>query len=281
MKLTSSARTIQAAVAAQAGPSDLRQPGHIFPLMAQPGGVLTRAGHTEAGCDLARLAGLEPAALIVEILNDDGGMARRDDLLKFARRHKLKIGTIADLIEYRLRTEQSVEIISESTVTTQFGEFRLVCLEDHVNRAVHLALVRGKIDPKTPTLVRVHRQDTLADVIGMQDPSLHRPLRDALAVIAAEGRGVVVLLRLEESARDLMHAVQSLAHTEPEPDKCRDRQMDFRMFGIGAQILRALGVRRMRVLGAPKHLHALSGFGLEITEYVSADPPAERGNVHG
>ncbi|MEO8465444.1 MAG: bifunctional 3,4-dihydroxy-2-butanone-4-phosphate synthase/GTP cyclohydrolase II [Gammaproteobacteria bacterium] len=275
------ARTIQAAVAAQARPDDLRQPGHIFPLMAQPGGVLTRAGHTEAGCDLARLAGLEPAAVIVEILNDDGGMARRDDLLKFARRHKLKIGTIADLIEYRLRTEQSVEIISESTATTQFGEFRLVCLEDHVNNAVHLALVRGKIDPKTPTLVRVHRQDTLADVIGMQDPSLHRPLRDALAVIAAQECGVVVLLRLEESARDLMHAVQSLSNTVPEPDKCRDRQMDFRMFGIGAQILRALGVRRMRVLGAPKQLHALSGFGLEITEYVSADPPAERGNVHG
>ena len=275
------ARTVQAAVAAQARPDDLRQPGHIFPLMAQPGGVLTRAGHTEAGCDLARLAGLEPAAVIVEILNDDGGMARRDDLLKFARRHNLKIGTIADLIEYRLRTEQSVEIISESSITTQFGEFRLVCLEDHVNRAVHLALVRGKIDPKTPTLVRVHRQDTLADVIGVQDPSLHRPLRDALAVIAAEERGVVVLLRLEESARDVMHAVQSLSHTEPEPDKCRDRQMDFRMFGIGAQILRALGVRRMRVLGAPKHMHALSGFGLEITEYVPADPAAERGNVHG
>ncbi len=273
--------TVQAAVAAQARPDDLRQPGHIFPLMAQPGGVLTRAGHTEAGCDLARLAGLEPAAVIVEILNDDGGMARRDDLLQFARRHNLKIGTIADLIEYRLRTEQSVEIISESTVTTQFGEFRLVCLEDHVNRAVHLALVRGNIDPKTPTLVRVHRQDTLADVIGMQDPSLHRPLRDALAVIAAEGRGVVVLLRLEESARDLMHAVQSLTHAEPEPDKCRDRQMDFRMFGIGAQILRSVGVRRMRVLGAPKHMHALSGFGLEITEYVSADPPTERGNVRG
>jgi 3,4-dihydroxy 2-butanone 4-phosphate synthase/GTP cyclohydrolase II len=275
------ARTVQAAVAAEARPDDLRQPGHIFPLMAQPGGVLTRAGHTEAGCDLARLAGLEPAAVIVEILNDDGGMARRDDLLKFARRHQLKIGTIADLIEYRLRTEQSVEIISESTVTTQHGEFRLVCLEDHVNRAVHLALVRGTIDAKTPTLVRVHRQDTLADVIGVQDPSLHRPLHDALAVIAAEETGVIVLLRLEESARDLMRAVQSLTHTEPEPDKCRDRQMDFRMFGVGAQILRALGVRRMRVLGAPKLMHALSGFGLEITEYVSADPPAERGNVHG
>ena len=275
------ARTVQAAVARDARPDDLRQPGHIFPLMAQPGGVLTRAGHTEAGCDLARLAGLEPAAVIVEILNDDGGMARRDDLLKFARRHKLKIGTIADLIEYRLRTEQSVEIISESTVNTQFGEFRLVCVEDHVNRAVHLALVRGTIDSKTPTLVRVHRQDTLADVVGVQDPSLHRPLHDALALIAAEERGVVVLLRLEESARDLMHAVQALSHTEPEPDKCRDRQMDFRMFGIGAQILRALGVRSMRVLGAPKHMHALSGFGLEIAEYVSGDPPADRANAHG
>jgi 3,4-dihydroxy 2-butanone 4-phosphate synthase/GTP cyclohydrolase II len=275
------ARTVQAAVAPQARPDDLRQPGHIFPLMAQPGGVLTRAGHTEAGCDLARLAGLESAAVIVEILNDDGGMARRDDLLKFARRHKLKIGTIADLIEYRLRTEQSVEIISESTVKTQFGEFRLVCVEDHVNRAVHLALVRGTIEAKTPTLVRVHRQDTLADVVGVQDPSLHRPLHDALELIAAEERGVVVLLRLEETARDLMHAVQSLSHTEPEPDKCRDRQMDFRMFGIGAQILRALGVRRMRVLGAPKHMHALSGFGLEITEYVAGDASAERGNVDG
>ncbi len=174
------ARTVQAAVAPGARPDDLRQPGHIFPLMAQPGGVLTRAGHTEAGCDLARLAGLEPAAVIVEILNDDGGMARRDDLVRFARRHNLKIGTIADLIEYRLRTEQSVEIIGESTVATQFGAFRLVCFEDHVNQAVHLALVRGTVDPKTPTLVRVHRQDTLGDVLGIQDPSLHRPLRDAL-----------------------------------------------------------------------------------------------------
>jgi 3,4-dihydroxy 2-butanone 4-phosphate synthase/GTP cyclohydrolase II len=274
------ARTVQAAVAPDARPDDLRQPGHIFPLMAQPGGVLTRAGHTEAGCDLARLAGLEPAAVIVEVLNEDGGMARRDDLLKFARRHKLKIGTIADLIEYRLRTEQSVEVISESEVNTQFGPFRLVCLEDHVNRAVHLALVRGKMEAQTPTLVRVHRQDTLSDVLGVQDRSLHRPLHDALKVIAAEERGVLVLLRLEESARDLMQAVQLLDRVEPRPEKYPDRRMDFRMFGIGAQILRALGVRRMRVLGAPKHMHALSGFGLEITEYVSADP-TEREDTHG
>ena len=273
------ARTVQAAVAAEARPDDLRQPGHIFPLMAQPGGVLTRAGHTEAGCDLARLAGLEPAAVIVEILNDDGGMARRDDLLKFARRHNLKIGTIADLIEYRLRTEQSVEIVSDTSVTTRFGEFRLVCFEDHVNRAVHLALVRGDIDAKTPTLVRVHRQDTLGDVLGIRDPSLHRPLCDALEFIAAHGQGVAVVLRLEETARDLMHAVQALGPDEPDRGIRHAQKMDFRTFGIGAQILRALGVRRMRVLGVPKHMHALSGFGLEIVEYVAAD--TEREDSHG
>jgi 3,4-dihydroxy 2-butanone 4-phosphate synthase / GTP cyclohydrolase II len=265
------ARTVLAAVAPDARPDDLRQPGHIFPLMAQPGGVLTRAGHTEAGCDLARLAGLEPTALIVEILNDDGAMARRDDLVRFAKRHKLKIGTIADLIEYRLRTEESVEIVGELEVATAFGPFRMVCFEDHVNRAVHIALVRGVLDPKAPTLVRVHRQDTLGDVIGVQDATLHRPLRDALELIAENDHGVVVLLRPEETARDLMKAVGSLGGTEEELNARRDRTMDFRTFGIGAQILRSLGVRRMRVLGAPRHMHALSGFGLEIVEYLSPE----------
>jgi 3,4-dihydroxy 2-butanone 4-phosphate synthase / GTP cyclohydrolase II len=274
------ARTIQAAVAPGARPDDLRQPGHIFPLMAQPGGVLTRAGHTEAGCDLARLAGLEPAAVIVEILNDDGAMARRDDLVKYARRHKLKIGTIADLIEYRLRTEESVERIAERNVETAFGAFRLVCFEDHVHRTVHLALVRGELDPKTPTLVRVHRQDTLSDVVGVQDLSLHRPLHDALRLIAEHGQGVVVILRPEESARDLMKAVGSLGRSEPEIAARRERAMDLRTFGIGAQILRSLGVRRMRVLSAPKHMHALSGFGLEVVEYVSAEG-AEREDSNG
>jgi len=274
------ARTILAAVAPGARPDDVRQPGHIFPLMAQPGGVLTRAGHTEAGCDLARLAGLEPAAVIVEILNDDGAMARRDDLMRFAHRHNLKIGTIAALIEYRLKTEESVEIVGETEVDTQYGAFRLVCFEDHVNRAVHLALVRGKLDGKRPTLVRVHRQDTLGDVLGLRDPSLHRPLRDALEMIAAEDHGVAVILRADESARDLMRSVQALGRTEPDRAARPDRQMDFRTFGVGAQILRALGVRRMRVLGAPKHMHALSGFGLEVVEYVSVDT-AEREDVHG
>jgi 3,4-dihydroxy 2-butanone 4-phosphate synthase/GTP cyclohydrolase II len=239
--------------------------------MAQPGGVLTRAGHTEAGCDLVRLAGLEPAAVIVEILNDDGAMARRDDLMRFARRHKLKIGTIADLIEYRLRTEESVEVVGDQTVETPYGPFRMVCFEDHVNRTVHIALVRGELDPKAATLVRVHRQDTLGDVIGVQDATLHRPLRDALELIAQNDNGVIVLLRPEETARDLMKAVGSLGRSEEELNARRDRTMDFRTFGIGAQILRALGVRRMRVLGAPRHMHALSGFGLEITEYLSPE----------
>ena len=273
------ARTILAAVAPNARPDDLRQPGHIFPLMAQPGGVLTRAGHTEAGCDLARLAGLEPAAVIVEILNDDGAMARRDDLLRFASRHKLKIGTIADLIEYRLRTEESVEIIADQSIATAFGPFRMVCFEDHVNRAVHIALVRGSIDPKTPTLVRVHRQDTLGDVIGVQDPTLHRPLQDALRLIAEHDQGVVVLLRPDESARDLMKAVGELGRAKAPPAPRRDRAMDFRTFGIGAQILRSLGVRRMRVLGAPRHMHALSGFGLEIVEYLSAEHAAREASM--
>jgi 3,4-dihydroxy 2-butanone 4-phosphate synthase/GTP cyclohydrolase II len=273
------ARTIQAAVEPNAAPRDLRQPGHIFPLMAQPGGVLTRAGHTEAGCDLARLAGLEPAAVIVEILNEDGAMARRDDLQRFARRHGLRIGTIADLIEYRLRTEQSVEIISEAEVTTEFGAFKLVCFEDHVNRAVHLALVRGKLDAKTPTLVRVHRQDTLSDVLGLTGPTLHRPLRDALRLIAEQEHGVAVILRPEESARDLVRSVQSLSQP-PEPEVgVRRGGMDFRTFGIGAQILRVLGVRRMRVIGAPKQMHALSGFGLEVVEHVSDH--AELDDAHG
>ncbi|HEX6999768.1 MAG TPA: bifunctional 3,4-dihydroxy-2-butanone-4-phosphate synthase/GTP cyclohydrolase II [Gammaproteobacteria bacterium] len=268
------ARTVRAAVAPNARPEDLRQPGHIFPLMAQPGGVLTRAGHTEAGCDLARLAGFEPAAVIVEILNEDGTMARRDDLVRFAKRHKLKIGTIADLIRYRLSKEESVERIGDREVTTPFGPFRMLCFEDHINRAVHFALVRGEIDGKTPTLVRVHRLDTLSDVLGLQDPSLHRPLRDALQYVAEQGAGVVVVLRLEETARDVMNAFRALGRPEQELAARRERAMDLRTFGTGAQILRALGVQRMRVLSTPKHMHALSGFGLEVVEYVTPDGAA-------
>jgi 3,4-dihydroxy 2-butanone 4-phosphate synthase/GTP cyclohydrolase II len=263
------ARTIRAAVAPDARPEDLRQPGHIFPLMAQPGGVLTRAGHTEAGCDLARLAGLEPAAVIVEVLNEDGTMARRDDLAQFAKRHNLKIGTIADLIQYRLANEETVEAIAEMPIDTPYGPFRMICFEDHINREVHLALVRGQIDARAPTLVRVHRQDTLSDVVGVRDPRLGWPLRDAMRHVASEGRGVIVILRHEESARELMGAVRALTESREVAAARRERVMDLRTFGTGAQVLRALGVRKMRVMSAPKHIHALSGFGLEVVEYVA------------
>src|SRR5579871_2107612 len=171
------AHTVKTAVAPNARPEDLRQPGHVFPLMAQPGGVLTRAGHTEAGCDLARLAGFSPAAMIVEILNDDGTMARRPDLELFARSHNLKLGTIADLIRYRLKNERSVERIYEQPVATEFGEFRLCCYEDHVNKNVHIALVRGDLNSRQPPLVRVHIKDTLRDVLGVRSEKLGWPLR--------------------------------------------------------------------------------------------------------
>jgi 3,4-dihydroxy 2-butanone 4-phosphate synthase / GTP cyclohydrolase II len=260
------AQTIRAAVKADAKPEDLRQPGHIFPIMAQPGGVLTRAGHTEAGCDLTRLAGLEPAAVIVEILKDDGTMARRPDLEKFAEQHGLKIGTIADLIRYRLDKERSVERIADQTIRTEFGEFRMYCYEDHVNRTVHLALVAGEIDGARAPLVRVHLKDTLGDVVGIHDPALGWPLRSAMQRIAQEGCGVIVLLRPEETARDLMEAVQSINQQVARGAKGGAKVL--RTYGIGAQILRDLGVSRMRVLSAPKQMHGLSGFDLEVVEYV-------------
>ncbi len=269
------ARTIRAAVTAGAKPEDLQQPGHVFPLRAQPGGVLTRAGHTEAGCDLVRLAGFEPAAMIVEILNEDGSMARRDDLLRFARRHDLKIGTIADLISYRLAKEETVEAIADFEIETEFGAFRLVCMEDHINRTVHLALVRGQPRPGKPTLVRVHLQNTLSDVVGIQDSRLGWPLRSTIKLIAEEDCGVIVILRQDEGPRDLMTAVRELERGRDEPVIPHDRTNELKTFGTGAQILRALGVKRMRVLSAPKQMHAISGFGLEVVEYLSDETPAD------
>lgn len=262
------AQTIRAAVRREARAEDLRQPGHIFPLMAQPGGVLTRAGHTEAGCDLARLAGLEPAAAIVEILNEDGTMARRPDLEKFAQHHGLKIGTIADLIRYRLEKERSVERIAEQPIRTEFGAFRMYCYEDHVNRTVHLALVAGDLNGGRVPLVRVHLKDTLGDVVGINDRVLGWPLRSAMQRIAHEGHGVVVILRPEETPRDLMDAVNALSHGGPADTSREAGTKVLRTYGIGAQILRDLGVSRMRVLSAPKQMHGLSGFDLEVVEYV-------------
>ena len=262
------ARTIQAAVAPGARPEHLSQPGHIFPVMAQPGGVLSRAGHTEAGCDLARLAGLEPAAAIVEILKADGSMARRPDLEIFAKEHDIKIGTIADLIRYRLDTEQNVERIGQEVVETEYGEFTLYCYDDHVNCAVHVALVKGDLESVDTPLVRVHLQDTLGDVIGVQSSSLGWPLSSAIQRIAEEEVGVIVLLRDQESSRDFMDSVETLGQQHDDLESRRIGDEVLRTYGIGAQILRDLGLSKIRVLSAPKHMYAISGFDLEITEYV-------------
>jgi len=264
------AHTVRTAVRLEAVPEDLKQPGHVFPIMAQPGGVLTRAGHTEAGCDLTRLAGLEPAAVIVEILNEDGSMARRPDLEKFAKAHDLKIGTIADLISYRLAKEKTVECITECRVPTEFGEFRMAVYEDRVNKTVHLALISGELKPEEPVLVRVHLQSTLNDVVGVRWDDLGWPLRNALRRVAKEG-GVVVILRQPEDPAGLVERLRGHLNDELQNEEATPDGAVLRTYGIGAQILLDLGVRRMRVLSQPKKMHGLSGFGLEVVEYVLCD----------
>ncbi|TXH03469.1 MAG: 3,4-dihydroxy-2-butanone-4-phosphate synthase [Nevskiaceae bacterium] len=265
------AHTVRTAVKPDARPEDLVQPGHIFPLMAQPGGVLTRAGHTEAGCDLARLAGLEPSSVIVEILNEDGTMARRPDLEKFAREHGLKLGTIADLIRYRLDNEHTVERVAETTVRTEFGDFRMVTYQDSLDNTVHMAMIKGAINSQQPTLVRVHIRNMLADVLGVEHENFGWPLRKALKRVAEEGEGVVVLLRKPEPARELVEQIVSLHKARHEDHHTPDPHRVLRTYGIGAQILSDLGVRKMRVLSAPRRMQAISGFGLEVVEYVPCD----------
>jgi len=264
------ATTIRAAVAPDAGPSDLVQPGHIFPLMAQPGGVLARAGHTEAGSDLARLAGFEPAAAIVEILDEDGGMARQPQLMRFAREHGLRIGTIADLIRHRMRHEQTVEQIAECALPTIYGDFGLKAYHDTADDQLHFALVRGAVRADEPVLVRVHMEDRLYDMLGATFHETSWSLRAALERVAREpAGGIVVLLRGGEDARVLArrimdHQLHDRGVELPKPPM----SSELRTFGVGAQILADLGVCRMRVMGSPKRLFGLSGFGLEIVEYV-------------
>ncbi len=266
------ALTIRTAVASNAVSADLVQPGHVFPLMAQPGGVLTRAGHTEAGCDLARLAGLEPAAVIVEILNDDGSMARRPDLEQLAQEHGLKIGTIADLIRFRMDHEKTVQRMAETLLPTEFGDFRLVAYKDAIDRNLHLAMVRGQIDPLYPALVRVHISNPLCDLTGSLRGDCGWRLRDVLQRVAREECGVVVILGKQIETDDLIEQIKSddkAAGTRATQASVARKVDDLRTIGMGSQILLDLGVRRMRVLSAPKRIHSISGFGLEIVEYVS------------
>lgn len=264
------ARTVLAACAADATPADIVQPGHIFPLMAQRGGVLTRAGHTEAGCDLARLAGLEPAAVIVEILKEDGSMARRPDLEVYAREHGLKMGTIEDLIRYRIENEKTVERVAETDLATEHGNFRLYAYHDSIDGATHLALVMGEIRPEEPVLVRVQVQNTLSDLVDIKLEGEHWPLRQALQRVAQEGTGVVVILRPEESADALLEQIKAYhIPDEAQQQRLPDKPVELRTYGIGAQIIADLGVQKMRVLSAPMIVHGIAGFGLEVVEYVS------------
>ncbi|MFU8878040.1 MAG: 3,4-dihydroxy-2-butanone-4-phosphate synthase [Wenzhouxiangellaceae bacterium] len=260
------AHTIRTAVRPDARPDDLTQPGHVFPLMAQPGGVLARAGHTEASLDLALLAGLEPSGVLVEILNEDGTMARRPELETFADQHGLKMGSVADLIRYRLGTEQNVECVHQQTVGTPHGPFDLKVFRDRINRKLHWALQRGEIDPARSFPVRVHVPELLGDVLGITEPAFGMPLDAALADIARRGEGLALVLGYDESDEDrLAGLIGSVAQAVPGKDRAAH---ELRSYGIAAQILAELGVHRMQVFGAPKRLHALDGFGLEITEYV-------------
>ena len=253
------ARTVQAALRANARPQDLTQPGHIFPLVAQPGGVLSRAGHTEAASDLAGLAGLEPAGVLVEILHEDGNMARRPELEVFARRHGLKIGTVADLIRYRMETEKTVERVRETAVETEAGPFRLVVFRDRLRHGLHFALVRGDVADGAPVLARVHMRDTLSDVLHLKRADLGVAAIAALQRIADEDRGVLVVLSDKDDIDTLL--AQLDGHVVPGD---RGGHEEWRQLGLGAQILADLGVSRLRVLGTPRKFVGLSGFGLDV-----------------
>jgi 3,4-dihydroxy 2-butanone 4-phosphate synthase / GTP cyclohydrolase II len=263
------AMTIRAAVAKDAKPSDLIQPGHIFPLMSQPGGVLRRAGHTEAGCDLARLAGLESSAVIVEILNEDGTMARRPDLEIFAEQHHLKMGTVADLIRFRVEHEKTVERVTSCHWPTEFGDFQLFAYQDTIHNVAHLALIKGEISPEKPVLVRVHIRNALCDLTASVREACGWPLRDAMMRVAQEECGVIVILQQQEDPKMLLNRIRYCCRQdEGEELPAQGATHDLRTHGLGAQILSDLGVRKMRVLSAPKKMHALSGFGLEVMDYV-------------
>ena len=266
------ALTVRTAVRPDASARDLSQPGHIFPLMAQPGGVLNRAGHTEAASDLALLAGLEPAGVLVEILNADGSMARRPELEAFAAEHGLKIGSIEALIRHRLETEHTVERMDAREIQTEHGAFELVTYRDRLSRALHFALLRGQPDPATPTLVRVHVQNPLADALHWRRADFGPAVGDVLAAIAAEGAGALVLLADSVDADALLARVRAEPGAEAETATPAPGHAfaEWRRNGAGGQILADLGLGRLRVLGTPRKQVGLAGYGLEVVEYVEA-----------
>jgi len=262
--------TIAAAVKSDATAKDIVQPGHIFPLMAQPGGVLTRAGHTEAGCDLAVLAGLEPSSMIVEILNEDGTMARRPDLETFAEEHDLKIGTIEDLISYRLRNEKTVERVSECDFPSEYGDFKLIAYRNNLDSIIHYALLSAdkEIDSDEPVMVRVHMKNTLSDAFGSQE-SKTWPLQAALKQVSQSKQGVVVVLGWQDEDAVLL---QWMADRSGNDDVVKTKKpTDLRTDGVGAQILMDLGVKKMRLMTAPRVIHGLAGYGLEVVDYISGE----------
>ncbi|MEO8122355.1 MAG: bifunctional 3,4-dihydroxy-2-butanone-4-phosphate synthase/GTP cyclohydrolase II, partial [Rhodoferax sp.] len=260
------ARTVQAAVAKNAIADDLVQPGHIFPLQAVEGGVLMRAGHTEAGCDLAAMAGCSPASVICEIMNDDGTMARLPDLQLFAAQHGLKIGTIADLIAHRSRVESLVEKVATRALNTAFGEFTLHAFKDKTAHGVHLALVKGQWTSDDTVLARVHEPLSVLDALEVGRAMHSWSLDASLARIASEGQGVVVLLNCGESAEQLLAQIDGTARASHGPERGR---MDLRSYGIGAQILRECGVHKMNLMGNPRRMPSMAGYGLEIAGYVT------------
>ncbi|CAN5669985.1 bifunctional 3,4-dihydroxy-2-butanone-4-phosphate synthase/GTP cyclohydrolase II [soil metagenome] len=264
------ARTVQAAVARDARATDLVQPGHIFPLRAQEGGVLMRAGHTEAGCDLSGMAGLSPAAVICEIMKDDGTMARLPDLIEFGKTHGLKIGTIASLIEYRSRNESLIERVGQRKLTTAQGTFDCTAYRDR-NGGLHLALTHGRWTPADEVLVRVHEPLSVMDLLDVGRCGHSWPLPKALAMLHANERSAAVLLNCGEDVAALVQQVLPPSEGKPQPTGEPRVQIDLRTYGVGAQILRDLGITRMKLLGSPRRMPSMTGYGLEVTGFVAPE----------
>jgi 3,4-dihydroxy 2-butanone 4-phosphate synthase/GTP cyclohydrolase II len=264
------AHTIRVASRPHAKPSDIVQPGHIFPIVAQPGGVLMRAGHTEACCDLTRLAGLTPAAVLCEIMNEDGTMARLPDLIVFARHHGLKLGSIADLIQHRAATESLIERVGQRRVNTAAGEFELIAYRDAPSRSAHLALVHGTPRIDRETLVRVHEPVSTLDLLDVETSIHSWPLAKALARIRAADAGVLVLLNCAETSAQLLQQFAAMSGQGAPVPSSDPAKYDLRTYGVGAQILRDLNVGPMRLLARPRKIPSMAGFGLQVTGYLEA-----------